>query len=202
MCVHVTFSLSPSLTLLKRPVYSAWKLCGVLNAKCQSVSARRPFSSGLLGDETSDLAVCIRHLGVCDWACMCVCVCLCGHAINGCVCFSRYLCKDGYCMYGRESEAVRGGVYSLTDYHVNTLCFVSTCLCQTRGPLFPLPRLKRHSGQTPTWYSSVLATIHQEFSSTDTPVGLILIQTICTGISGVGEESVCGSDIGRLRSDI
>lgn len=102
--------LSPSLTLLKRPVYSAWKLCGVLNVKCQSVSARRPFSSGLLGDETSDLAVCIRHLGVCDWACMCVCVCLCGHAINGCVCFSRCV-KMGTVCTGEKARPCEGGVF-------------------------------------------------------------------------------------------
>ncbi|KAI4815916.1 hypothetical protein KUCAC02_006039, partial [Chaenocephalus aceratus] len=32
------------------------QLCGVLDAKWQSVSARRPLSAGLLGDETGDQA--------------------------------------------------------------------------------------------------------------------------------------------------
>lgn len=42
-------------------------------------------------------------------------------------------------------------------------------------------------------------TIRQEFSSTDTAVGLIPIQSICTGISATGEESVCGNEMGRLH---
>lgn len=37
-------------------------------------------------------------------------------------------------------------------------------------------------------------TIHQEFSSPDTAVGLISIQSICTGISEAGKESVRGTN--------
>lgn len=37
-------------------------------------------------------------------------------------------------------------------------------------------------------------TIHQEFSSPDTAVGLISIQSICTGISEAAKESVRGTD--------
>lgn len=44
-------------------------------------------------------------------------------------------------------------------------------------------------------------TIHQEFSSTDTAVGLIPVQSICTDISAACEESVSGSGMGRLHSE-
>lgn len=81
VCIHVT-NLSLSLSRLRKgPVYSAWKLCGVLNAKCQSVSARCPLNTGLLGDEASNQAVLHQTLRglwwrahVCATAPVCVCV--------------------------------------------------------------------------------------------------------------------------------
>ena len=48
-------------------------------------------------------------------------------------------------------------MYSLAHSHVNALCFLSQCLCQTRGPLFSRPGLERHSVQAPTWCASALA---------------------------------------------
>lgn len=61
-------------------------------------------------------------------------------------------------------------MYSLAHYHVNALCFLSTCLCQTRGALFSLPGLERHSGQAPTWCCSALA----QFTRSLAPQTLLL----------------------------
>lgn len=156
---------------------------------------------------------CTRHWGVCDgglmfvrlhqcvfvsaysrfvWF-MCVCICVLADPPP----HPTPLCKDVYCIWGRESS----DMYSLSRYHVNALCFPSTCLCQTRGPLFSLPGLEWTHGPGPRAAPFFAGTIHQEFSSTDTAPGLISIQSICTGISAAGEESVCWNEVGRLHSE-
>lgn len=102
--------------------------------------------------------VCTRHWGVCETLCAFVCLFL-------CVCVSGYtrfvhvlpLVYLKTCTVGEGKQGSARDTYSLAHYHVNALCFLSTCLCQTRGPLFSLPGLKRHSGQAPTWCVSALA---------------------------------------------
>lgn len=91
--------------------------------------------------------------------------------------YSRFVCV--FCplsvqrcvLYVRErKEGSARDMYSLAHYHVNALCFLSTCLCQTRGALFSLPGLKRHSGQAPTWCGSALA----QFTRSLAPQTLLL----------------------------
>lgn len=104
---------------------------------------------------------CTRHWVACDWECAFVWLRVCAFvpAHTRFVCVSPLICLKActVCKGGKESRGTTLDMYSLAHYHVNALCFLSTCLCQTRGPQFSLPGLKRRSGQAPTWCGCALA---------------------------------------------
>ena len=86
------------------------------------------------------------------------------------VCVLPVICVKTCTVCKGEKARQCEDMHSLAHYHVNALCFPSTCLCQTRGPLFSLPGLKRHSGQAPTWCGSALA----QFTRSLAPQTLLL----------------------------
>lgn len=68
-------------------------------------------------------------------------------------------------------------VYSLSHYHVNALCFLSTCLCQTKGgPVLGCQgrRGASHVSQAPTRCSSLLA----QFTRSLAPQTLLLASSL------------------------
>lgn len=101
---------------------------------------------------------------------VCLSVCACVWAYSRLVCVLPLICLRHILHVRERKPGSMRGTYSLTHYHVNTLCFLSTWLGQTREPLFSLPGHKCHNGQTPTWCSSALA----QFTSSLAPQTLLL----------------------------
>jgi len=102
---------------------------------------------------------CTRHWGACDLSVR-VCATTSVYSRYVCVCVLLPIClKTRPVCEARGKQA--STMYSLAHYDANALCFLSTCLCQTRGALFSPPGLGG-----PNLVRLCPGTAHQEFSST------------------------------------
>lgn len=129
----------------------------------------------------------------------CDCVCVCHRKVDLCACFALVLVETRTVRRG-DKQSEMSPMHFLTHYHVNALCFQSTGLCQTRGPSVLSARAGAPHGPGLDLVQFFAGTIHREFSSADTAAGLILVHSICTGISAASEESVSRNQPERFRN--
>lgn len=115
------------------------------------------------------------------------------------MCFAPYLCKDMYCK-GEKARQCEGHVFT-GSLSCECIMFPVNMPLPNKGASVLSARAQAPQRPGPNVVRLCAGTIHQEFSSADTAVGLIPIQSICTGISVAGEESVCGNEMGRLHSE-
>lgn len=133
---------------------AAWKLYGVLHAKCQSVSARRSHNAGFLGDKTSNQAVLYQTLIGLWWS---VCLCMFVSTKSRFVSLFPLFWVKIYTVrpiWREKQDSKRGLTLIIIWMH-----FVSRQRASAKqgGLLFPLPELERCVGRASTWCCSFLA---------------------------------------------
>lgn len=131
---------------------------------------------------------CTRHWGVCDWVCTYVWlrVCVSAQWICVCVCVCSSLSVWGYVLYVRNRKRSSMRDIGLLECEC-TMFPVNMLLPNKRAPvLCARAGAPQRAGCNVVQFCS--GTIQQEFSSTDTTVGRIPIQSICADIPAAGEE--------------
>lgn len=128
-----------------------------------------------------------------------ICVCLCQRTVDWWMCFPPICVKTCTCK-GEKAGQYEGHVFTGSLSCECIMFPVNMPLPNKRGPVLSA-RTRAPQRPGPNVVQFCTGTIYQEFSSTDTAVGLISIQSICTGISAVGEESVYGNEMGKLHSE-